>query len=409
MSGAEFERDESSPIPRIRHAGRLIGFVVVVLLVGAAAFVAGTLIRPPQEAALSKADASVDVWAKVERRVVYEGFTVAAVVGTADRVDVVVTEASPYGTTPQSVAAPPSAEGPPAQGDHTTSTTDRVVVSAAGVRAGKPIVYGQLIAEVSGRPVFSWPRAAPLYRDLIEGDTGNDVRGVQTVLRKLGKLDAEPDGIFGARTLNALARLYAGAGYELPVIAGNSRGLSWREFAAIPALPATVISAAPEGSVLTADNPLASVRSNAPTLTATATAADVDQLRPGAQVAVVASGHEPVKSTVAALGEFQTDEKTNISGYPLSIVYPSDLGTLEPGTSVTLRSWDERPPTLAVPSTAVRQDSEGAYVLVRPFSNGGKPQRLPVKAAAQAGGWVALAAGSKLLAGEDVLVSGTDG
>lgn len=410
---------DASPIPRVRHGTRLIALAAAVALIGAAAFCAGFFLHRPEEAALKNADATIDVWANAEERVVYDGFSLPGVVGAGSQVGITVTEASPYGITPLVTGSEVGTSGiaAPSRDQNTTGGTpaahvrriDRVVVSAMGVTAGTSLAYGQLLAEVSGRPIFAWPSSSPLYRDLTEGDTGRDVRDAQRVLHELGYLRSDPDGVFGAQTMQALRDLYDSAGYQPPIIAGSSPGLSWREFTAIPAPPAMVVSTAPQGAVLTSGMALLTVRSQTPTLTSTASVREVSELQAGADVGVTVAGKAPVKTKVATIGEFTTDEKTNVSGYPLTIEYPAELGALSPGTSVVLRRWSEAAPSLAVPSTAIRQDANGAYVLTRGTAEGGNEGRyirIAVKATAQSEGWVALAPGSLLAPTADVLVSG---
>lgn len=416
-----------SPIQRIRHTRRIVGFVAAVGIVGAAAFAVGMFVRLPEETALKNVDASIDVWVRAQERVVEAGFSLPVALGAASEVKVVVTEASPYGATP-AVSAPTGALDETASSDQKTAgesgksasttdqarasmpSTDRVVVSAAGAVSGESLAYGQFLAEVSGRPIFAWPSTAPLYRDLTVGLTGSDVRGVQETLKQLGHLDAEPDGIFGRKTLQALAGLYKSSEYSLPMIDGQ-QGLSWREFIAIPGLPATVITAAEVGSVLSDDSPLLSARSQTPMLTAIALARDAPQLQPGADVGISVDGGPPVRTTISAIGEFIADEKSNVSGYPLTIAYPAELGVHAPGASAVLRRWSEQTPTLAVPATAIRQDSEGAYVLVKNAMGPkkGALKRVFVQVTAQDDGWVSLGKDTGLTSGTEVLVSGGNG
>ncbi|MFJ1751599.1 peptidoglycan-binding protein [Kitasatospora sp. NPDC088134] len=91
----------------------------------------------------------------------------------------------------------------------------RSVVTKLPVQVGSSIAAGQVLLEVSGRPVFVLPGALPVYRDLKPGATGQDVAQLQEALRALGHpTGGDPAGTFGDGTKAALAALYAAAGYE---------------------------------------------------------------------------------------------------------------------------------------------------------------------------------------------------
>ncbi|MGW4051593.1 peptidoglycan-binding protein [Streptomyces sp. NPDC004779] len=89
------------------------------------------------------------------------------------------------------------------------------VITKISVRPGSAVRAGQVLMEVSGRPVFTLEGTLPVYRDLRPGATGDDVRQLQRALRKIGH-DTAPDaaGDFGAGTKNALGAFYASLGYD---------------------------------------------------------------------------------------------------------------------------------------------------------------------------------------------------
>ena len=93
--------------------------------------------------------------------------------------------------------------------------TARPVITKIPVRAGDTVRAGQVLMEVSGRPVFTLRGSLPVYRDLRPGAEGDDVRQLQRALAALGHGTA-PDtgGTFGAGTKSALAAFYASLGYE---------------------------------------------------------------------------------------------------------------------------------------------------------------------------------------------------
>lgn len=93
----------------------------------------------------------------------------------------------------------------------------RALVTAVRVGAGDPFEAGQVLVEVSGRPLLALAGSVPAFRDLRPGMRGRDVTQAQSALRALGHLSAEPDGVYGQATKEAVASLYAELGYDPPV------------------------------------------------------------------------------------------------------------------------------------------------------------------------------------------------
>ncbi len=178
-------------LSRYRRAASLLAVLTLGVLLGA--LVASRWIRSPQQELLDRsAPPLTTLSAKVERRVVQSTVIVRAQVRPQRSVDVV--PAASAGTT--------------------------ALVSAVKVRPGQRVSAGQVLVEVAGRPIIVLPGSVPAYRDLLPGDSGRDVRQLQTSLRALGIAGVPMDGVFGATTKAAVARLYARAGYD-PVIHGD--------------------------------------------------------------------------------------------------------------------------------------------------------------------------------------------
>ncbi|MCX5123838.1 peptidoglycan-binding protein [Streptomyces sp. NBC_00193] len=100
----------------------------------------------------------------------------------------------------------------------------RPVITKIRVRPGDTVQPGQVLMEVSGRPVFVLEGNLPVYRDLSPGATGDDIAQVQKALKALGHSSA-PDaaGSFGAGTKAALTSFYKAVGYT-PVSANGAEG-----------------------------------------------------------------------------------------------------------------------------------------------------------------------------------------
>jgi hypothetical protein len=165
--------------------------VVVAMLVLGAGFLAGRLVRSPAQQA---ADASgpgptlLTVPIRMETltaQVVTRGDVSA---GTQTNID------------------------PPAGGTSGSSSTP--IVTRVAVSAGQQINQGQVLAEVSGRPVFALTGNVPAYRDLRPGYQGADVRQLQEDLKAMGFGPSKVDGNYGEQTKTAVKKFYESIGYQ---------------------------------------------------------------------------------------------------------------------------------------------------------------------------------------------------
>ncbi|WP_445269352.1 peptidoglycan-binding protein [Streptomyces sp. DSM 41634] len=203
---------EHTEVPEDDRSGLARGRRVVLGVVGGAALMAiggllaTTLVKSPaQVAAETGPPAQGALTAEVERRVLAQTLVMRGSVVADQSVEV----------SPQGVR---SGDG---------SGSGAAVVTKLPPKAGDPVTAGQLIAEVSGRPVFTLHGTQPMYRDLKPGATGDDVAQVQQALRELGHgTGSDPKGVFGAGTKAALAARYRAIGYEpLPAVADGGAAL----------------------------------------------------------------------------------------------------------------------------------------------------------------------------------------
>lgn len=84
-------------------------------------------------------------------------------------------------------------------------------VTASACSAGSVIGSGTRFLSVDGAPLVTLATATPLWRDLSDGDTGDDVQALQAELVRLGSPIAM-DGRMGRDTLGAVADLLKRAG-----------------------------------------------------------------------------------------------------------------------------------------------------------------------------------------------------
>jgi hypothetical protein len=73
---------------------------------------------------------------------------------------------------------------------------------------------GDVIIEVSGRPVFVLEGDLPTFREFKPGLEGDDVLQLEVSLARLGFLTVEPDRLYGSATEDAIEAMYEEAGYE---------------------------------------------------------------------------------------------------------------------------------------------------------------------------------------------------
>lgn len=340
------------------------------------------------------------------------------------------------------------------------------VVTSVHVSAGDVVRSGDLLVEVSDRPLVALRLAFPLFRDLHVGDSGSDVRAVQEALAGAGLLGGTADGVFGARTAAAVIELYRSAGaipppvsseatenladleaqvadrdaarapqvgddgLPLPVapLTAGDRALDARlaaaRDAAGPWLPMaetvaltsdamTVLSVAPVGTVLGDDvGPVVTLRGEGAAARFRAGLADAPVFALGARAVVTAvdgTGGSATGQVVSVSDFAEPDESEAIPGYDV-VVEMDEPGGLADGSRAAV-SPDVEVLTqvgLVVPLLAVREDSEGTYVLVvgpalADTASEAPPRRVGVSPGLQQDGMV-IVEGDALVEGDRVVI-----
>lgn len=169
----------------------------VVAITGAAAgggWVAGREIKSPADAAAEREapEASV-ITAPVELRTLASNVIFRGSIAFAEPKAVTLAGAVGTGDAPTG-SAPPS-------------------VITAVPEVGGEVAEGSVLVQVSGRPVFAMVGLLPMYRALVPGSTGDDVRQLEEALVRLG-FDASPvDGVFDDGTERAVDLFYESKGF----------------------------------------------------------------------------------------------------------------------------------------------------------------------------------------------------
>ncbi len=177
------------------------------MLLAGAGVVASTLIKSPSQAAAdAKPPERSVLTSAVEHRVLTTSVIVRGQVVAGQSVDV-----APQVAGGEDGAAP--------------------VVTKLPVKQGDRLKAGQVLLEVSGRPVFVLHGRIPVYRDLKPGAEGDDVKQLQEALRELGHgTGGDTAGTFGAGTKAALNAFYATIGYDpLPAVDDDGERLKAAE------------------------------------------------------------------------------------------------------------------------------------------------------------------------------------
>jgi peptidoglycan hydrolase-like protein with peptidoglycan-binding domain len=90
------------------------------------------------------------------------------------------------------------------------------VVTGRVPEVGSEVKAGDVILEVSGRPVFLLPGQFAAYRTLAAGSTGPDVTQLRAALNSLGLSAGPASDQYDAALAGAVAALYQRAGYAAP-------------------------------------------------------------------------------------------------------------------------------------------------------------------------------------------------
>jgi hypothetical protein len=419
------EEETRVTLSRLRKPVRVAVFLIVVAVLIAASFVAGRFVQAPSSAAVQAAQETIPVTVRVEKRVVAEQFEVAATVTAGPTVSltpllsVSVDSASTSGASEAGGSSTPGQGGESAIGSNSSEpgtpsgnvagmnsqnspqhvpTSERAVVTGTAVQIGQTISYGQLLGEVSGRPVFAAPPSLPLYRDLVQGSEGEDVLGLQHLLVNLGYAGVQATGNLDVSSFNALERFYQNNGYALPILGANTKGLSWREFLPVANDTSIVTNVAPVGTVLEGEASFITVKTSPDVISARVSVGDADKLKVGQALFVTKGTSAPVETTVTAISDFTVDEATQWSGRTVTAALPLDLNGAAESEPLRLSSSVQPAPGIALPVIAVRQDSSGPYVVLatgqsdaaETETEAAAEQRVPVTVIAQSGGWVAI-------------------
>ncbi|MCH6469823.1 hypothetical protein [Sinomonas terrae] len=283
------------------------------------------------------------------------------------------------------------------------------------LRSGDVAEWGSLAAVLSGRPYFLVPGPLPLYRDLDQGDEGDDVLALQRALRLLGYPTSE-GGVVDWSTIDAVRDLYASEGFKLdagrpqassPRAGGGGAALTdsasaqekpgliaFRQFVVLPSQTVKIVAATPAGQRVTSEHPVVKFQIEDNFAEFVADVQQVRSLRVG-QTVTVRVAEKQVQGKVATVGPFKEASGGLRAGHLVTVTpaNQADVSQFIPNMSVTVLGNGGAEESLAVPLSAIRQDGEGTYVLRMsgtPGNETGEAQRIPVSVVRAGGGFAAV-------------------
>jgi peptidoglycan hydrolase-like protein with peptidoglycan-binding domain len=356
-----------------------LGVIAAVLVVASGALAATARIESPQEAlAKSQPPPPSVITATVRRAVLWETVTAQGQVSAGRTVSVDGAGAAPPGDDP--------------------------VVTGMPGHVGDQVSAGQVLVEVSGRPIIALRGALPAYRDLMPGDSGPDVVQLQRALRDLRYDITDTPGLFGVSTQKAIAALYSHLGYSAPTTQpAQAVYLPKGEVDYVPSLPAHIASVnAGVGSP--ASGTVLALAETGLRVSGSVDPVNGSLLKAGMAVTLLLQGStgQSVPGKVTSVGSLTVNANSG-AFYPVTWSGLSPLPSSWAGQQVTVnaRVRATRGSVLAVPSTAIYSTASGeSYVLLE---SGGRQVQVPVSTGVSVGGMTqingALEPGDKAIVG----------
>lgn len=343
--------------------------LLIVFSIGA--FVAGYSLPNPNRDAIALAQQNIDVFSPVEKRSVDTRQSFAGNIRLGEISDL----------TPMSLPSP--------------AVITRSIKSAGSIAQG-----GDLLAVISGVPIFGLSAPLAMYRDLAIGDEGDDVLLLQQSLNRAG-LSITETGLMNWETLRAVNSLYQNNGFD-----PTGQYFSISNFVVLPSQEVAVISSASVGSQVNEKTPFAQVRSNSTFVVFRADASVSSTITVGEQMTVKAAQNDlPVE--VSNVGVFNNGTEGQIPGRDVYLRFISDgFGELADNTAVTVYGPGSQISGDSVPISAIKSDSKGTFVLKEDSTNASKVslKRASVEILATGDGWAVITS-NELTVGDKVQVS----
>jgi peptidoglycan hydrolase-like protein with peptidoglycan-binding domain len=396
--------DERIGYARLRRRKAIVLAIVIVALIGSIGglLISTTIKSPADVAAQSRPPGLTQLTATVHRQVI--STTVLA---------------------QGKVSQPTEVSGPAASGGGGAGSSGaQPIITRIFLHPGADVAPGRVILEVAGRPVFVFAGVIPAYRNLVPGETGEDVAELQLALEELGfGVGDDTSGVYGPGTAAAVAGFYQSIGYSAPTISTGRKAdrgamMPLSEYMFIPRFPAHVASlGAKVGG--TASGKLVTLSMGNPAVAGQLNPNDRGLVRPGMKVKITDTvTGKSFRGTMTSL-KSRTETKGSISGgifLPMRIrpSRPLPGSLIGQNVTLTITAAHSSGPVLAVPEAAVFASVNGSTYVTK--VTGARSQvRVPVRTGLTGDGLVqitpvgggTLAAGDAVLTGENYLQPGT--
>ena len=284
------------------------------------------------------------------------------------------------------------------------------VVTRAILHRGATVRPGQVIVEVSGRPLFAFGGTVPAYRDLAAGDTGTDVAQLQRGLAAIGyPVGFDTAGTYGAGTAAAVAAFYTKLGYTVPKGPDGEAMVPRAEIMFVPRFPARVLKVAgPVGQQPTGS--LATLAMGRPGVAGQLDPTDGGLVKVGMPVTVTdpATGlarHGRIVSV--ALRTSAAHSQTGGVYLPATVrtSRPLPLSMIGRDVSLSIAAAHSDGPVLAVPEAAIFARADGRLYVTK-LTGTGTGVQVPVRVLVTGNGVVGVApiSGGSLAAGDQVAI-----
>jgi peptidoglycan hydrolase-like protein with peptidoglycan-binding domain len=315
------------------------------------------------------------------------------------------------------VSQPAEVSGPAATGGGAGSSAGaQPIVTRIFLHTGSAVPPGSVILEVAGRPLFVFAGTVPAYRNLVPGESGEDVAQLQTGLELLGfGLGNDTSGVYGPGTATAVAAFYQSIGYPPPMISTGPKAdrgamMPLSEFMFVPRFPAHLASIGAKVGE-TASGKLITLSMGNPAIAGQLNPGDRGLVRPGMKVTITDTvTGKSVRGRVTSVRS-QAKTKHSISGgiyLPMRIRPSRPLRTALIGqnVSLTITAAHSAGPVLAVPEAAIFASVDGSTYVTK-VTGSHSQVRVPVRTGITGGGLVQITpVGSGTLAAGDTVVTG---
>ena len=275
------------------------------------------------------------------------------------------------------------------------------IITGINKVAGDQVREGDVLAQISGRPIIALWGSLPSYRDLSLKSEGPDVLQLETALARLGYLEASAvDSYFGRSTQAALSALYKDRGSTLE--ATDEISLPFNEVLYVGSFPAQVVTVDGAVGELAGDldGPLLTLQGGQLIVRAVLPSGTEAQISVGLEVIIYDDVRRlEVTAKVSELGEFTTGEDTgsdptaavSASGYPMLVIPDEPLPAEWFGRDVRIVVTIDQTsaPVLVVPVAALSSSTDGtSFIMVQ--RSGDSEERVEVTVGLVAAGEAAI-------------------